>query len=59
MDCHDDGPTTVVRADDLELVVVGADVEVEQTLTGRWAGGGPAILAGTREPQSPTSGARG
>lgn len=61
--CRDDGPTTVVRAGDLELVVVravGADVHAEHTLTGRWAGdwasdwagdragGAPAVLAGVR-----------
>jgi hypothetical protein len=49
--CRDDGPTTVVRADALELVVVrvvGAEVQTAQTLTGRWAGGGPAVLAGVR-----------
>ena len=48
---HDDGATTVVRAGALELVVVrviGAEVPAEQTLTGRWATGGPAVLAGVR-----------
>jgi hypothetical protein len=47
--CRDEGPTTVVRAGTLELVivrVVGAEVPAGQTLTGRWAGGGPAVLAG-------------
>jgi hypothetical protein len=48
---HDDGATTVVRAGPLEVVVVrvvGAEVPAEQTLTGRWADGGPAVLAGVR-----------
>jgi hypothetical protein len=48
---HDDGPTTVIRDDALELVVVrvlGHDVPLDETLTGRWAGGGPAVLAGVR-----------
>jgi len=50
--CHDEGLTTVIRADVLELVVVrvvGAEVSAAQTLTGSWAGGGgPAVLAGVR-----------
>lgn len=49
--CHDEGLTTLIRADMLELVVirvVGADVSAAQTLTGRWSGGGPAVLAGVR-----------
>lgn len=49
--CHDEGLTTVVRAGLLELVVVrvvGAEVSAPQTLTGSWAGGGPAVLAGVR-----------
>jgi hypothetical protein len=49
--CHDVGPTTVVRADDVEIVVVrvvGAEVDAPQTLTGRWRNGGPAVLAGVR-----------
>jgi hypothetical protein len=48
---HDEGPTTVVRAGTVELVVVrvvGAEVDAEQVLTGRWPGGGPAVLAGVR-----------
>lgn len=48
---HDEGPTTVVRANTFELVVarvVGADVTATETLTGRWNGGGPAVLAGLR-----------
>ncbi|PZF83613.1 CG0192-related protein [Jiangella anatolica] len=49
---RDDGPATIVRAGDLELVVVravgtepptGADV-----LTGSWAGAGPVTLATVR-----------
>ena len=47
--CVDDGATTVVHAGGVELVVVrvvGADVAAEHTLTGRWPGGGPAVLAG-------------
>jgi hypothetical protein len=46
-----EGPTTVIRAGGLALVVVrvvGAQVQAEQTLTGRWSGGGPAILAALR-----------
>jgi hypothetical protein len=49
--CVDDGPTTVVDAGGVELVVVrvvGEDLGAEHTLTGRWAGGGPAVLAGVR-----------
>lgn len=49
--CHDEGPTTVVRTDGFELVVVrvvGAEVPGERTLTGSWADGGPAVLAGVR-----------
>lgn len=52
--CHDEGLATVIRADMLELVVVrvvGAEVSAVQTLTGRWAGAGPAVLAGLRPPQ--------
>jgi hypothetical protein len=46
---QDEGPTTVVRAGVFELVVVrviGAEVPTTQTLTGRWAEGGPVALAG-------------
>jgi Maltokinase N-terminal cap domain len=46
---HDEGDATIVRAGAVELVVVrvvGAEVAAEQVLTGRWAGGGPAVLAG-------------
>lgn len=49
--CHDEGLTTVIRADVLELVVVrvvGAEVSAAHTLTGSWAEGGPAVLAGVR-----------
>jgi hypothetical protein len=49
--CHDDGPTTVVDAGDVELVVarvVGADMDAAHTLTGTWAGTGNAVLAGLR-----------
>jgi hypothetical protein len=48
---HDDGPTTVIRSDGLELVVVrvvGHDVPLDETLVGRWDGGGPAVLGGVR-----------
>jgi len=48
---RDDGPTTVVDAGGLELVVVrvvGTQVDAEETLTGRWSDGGPAVLAGVR-----------
>src|ERR1035437_1093277 len=44
--CHDEGRTTLIRADMLELVVIrvaGADVSAAQTLTGSWSGGGPAV----------------
>lgn len=50
MQRHDEGDTTVIRLEDLEVTVVrtiGAHVEVEETLVGRWSNGGPAILAGT------------
>ena len=49
--CYDEGPTTVVRTDAVELViarVVGAEVPAPHTLTGSWTGGGPAVLAGVR-----------
>ncbi|HEX6337090.1 MAG TPA: hypothetical protein VFZ85_09055 [Jiangellaceae bacterium] len=49
--CHDDGPTTTVRSEHYELVVarvIGAEVRGEHTLTGSWAYGGPAVLAGVR-----------
>lgn len=52
-ECHDEGPTTVVRAGSVELVVVrvvGAEVNAAQTLTGTWAGTGRAVLAGLRLP---------
>jgi hypothetical protein len=54
--CRDEGLTTVVRADAYELVlvrVVGAEAAFTpapgaQTLTGQWADGEPAVLAGLR-----------
>jgi hypothetical protein len=49
--CRDEGPTTVVRSDLLELIVVrviGTEIQATQTLTGNWAGGGTAVLAGVR-----------
>lgn len=49
--CVDDGATTVVDAGGVEVVVVrvvGTDVPAEHTLSGRWPGGGPAVLAGVR-----------
>jgi hypothetical protein len=49
-DCHDDGPTTVVRCDDIELVVVrvvGTSIGAEETLTGRW-GDQSGVLVGLR-----------
>ena len=52
---RDEGPLTIVRVGAVEVVVVrvvGSTVDtalgVEQTLTGRWSGGGPAVLAGVR-----------
>lgn len=50
---HDDGPVTVVRTGDLDLVVVrvvGAEPAAEHVLTGTWANGGPATLAAVRPP---------
>jgi Maltokinase N-terminal cap domain len=47
---RDEGPTTVVRAGDLELVlvrVVGAEVAADQVLTGTWPGG-TGVLVGVR-----------
>ncbi len=47
----DDGPATVVRAGDLELVVVrevGTGAIGEHVLTGTWTTGGPATLAAVR-----------
>jgi len=49
--CFDEGPTTVVRAGTLELIVarvVGAHIEAAQTLSGSWAGSEPVVLAGGR-----------
>lgn len=51
VNCREDGQTTIVRAGPFELVVVrvvGAEVEASETLTGRWAGGAPVVLAGVR-----------
>lgn len=53
---HDGDATTVVRAGGLELLVVrvvvagGLDTRplIGETLTGRWADGGPAVLAAVR-----------
>jgi hypothetical protein len=48
--CTDTADTTLVRSDGLELTVVrrvGVDAP-GVTLTGSWAGGGPAVLAGVR-----------
>ncbi|WP_116949219.1 CG0192-related protein [Jiangella endophytica] len=53
---HDDGPTTIVRARDLELVVVrvvGAEVVGDHVLTGTWSTGGPATLAVVRSAAPP------
>jgi maltokinase-like protein len=49
--CRDEGLTTIIQADGLELVVarvIGADISGAETLTGRWTTGGPALLAGVR-----------
>jgi hypothetical protein len=51
VNCRDEGPTTVVRCEQFELVVVrvvGAEALGEHTLTGSWADGGPAVLASVR-----------
>jgi hypothetical protein len=51
VNCRDDGPTTVVRSEQVELVIVrviGTEARGEQTLTGSWADGRPAVLAGAR-----------
>jgi len=49
---RDEGATTVVTAGAFELVVarvVGADASAGAgTLTGRWRGGGPGVVAGVR-----------
>ena len=48
---YDEGPTTVIRGGTVELVIVravGAEVHATHTLTGTWAEGGPAVLAGVR-----------
>lgn len=52
--CRDEGPATVVRSEQLELVVIrvlGAEARGEQTLTARWAGGEPTVLASVRHAQ--------
>lgn len=49
--CHDEGPTTVVHSEQLELVVVrmvGAEARGEHALTGSWGDGGTAVLATVR-----------
>ena len=52
VDSREEGATTVVSARDLELVVVRVVANTAppagSTLTGRWAGGGPAVLAVVR-----------
>jgi hypothetical protein len=48
--CEDAAATTLVRSDGLELTLVrrvGTEAPGE-ALTGSWAGGGPAVLAGVR-----------
>ena len=48
---RDEEATTVVAADGLEVTVarvVGTDLGPGETLTGRWDGGGPAVLAVVR-----------
>lgn len=47
----DEGLTTIVCGERFELVVVrvvGADALGEHTLSGRWADGGPVVLASVR-----------
>ncbi|REF36882.1 CG0192-related protein [Thermasporomyces composti] len=49
--CHDEGPTTVVRAAGIEVVVarvVGTEISVDETLAGRWDDGESVVLAGLR-----------
>jgi len=49
--CHDEGPVTVVRSGDAVIHVarvVGSEVPGGATLTGRWDGGAPVVLAGVR-----------
>jgi hypothetical protein len=51
VNCSDEGPTTVVRTERFDLVVVrvvGAEVAAPETLKGSWAQHGPAVLAGVR-----------
>ncbi len=49
--CHDEDGTTVVHGERLDVVVarvVGAEIAAEETLTGWWRDGGPAVLGGVR-----------
>lgn len=48
---HDEGGLSVVRAGELDLVVVrvvGVGLEADETLTGRWDGSEAVVLAGVR-----------
>lgn len=48
---HDSDGLTIIPLDDAELVVVrtpGTELAAAHVLTGRWDGGGPAVLAGVR-----------
>lgn len=48
---HDEGPTTIVNAAAVQLVVVrvvGSEVDAPHTLTGVWSGADPTVLAGLR-----------
>jgi len=50
--CEDEGATTIVMTSAMELVVVrvvGTELQAEDTLVGRWNGGGPSMLAGVRQ----------
>jgi len=49
--CEDEGATTIAVTAAMELVVVrvvGTELNAENTLVGRWDGGGPSVLAGIR-----------
>jgi hypothetical protein len=49
--CYDEGPTTIVNAGPLELVVariVGTYVEAAETLAVTWKGGTDVVVAGVR-----------
>jgi hypothetical protein len=51
VNCRAEGSTTVVRTERFDLVVVrvvGTELAARQTLIGRWAQHGPAVLAGVR-----------